>query len=64
MPRLIKGTADNKKYGVVHANPPAGPAKMRCPGCRVGMCIEQMDQAGKKIYRCQRCGREHTFQSM
>lgn len=64
MPRLIKGTKDNKNYGVVHANHPAGPAKMRCPGCKVGMCVEVQITGGKKVMRCQRCGRDHSFQAM
>lgn len=64
MPKIIRGTADNKRYNVVRANHPAGPSKLRCPGCKVGMCAEQMDQFGKKVMRCQRCGREHSFQTM
>ena len=64
MPRVITGTAKNKKYGVIKAGHLAGPAKIRCPGCKVGMCIEVLDSGGKTIMRCQRCGREHTFQEM
>lgn len=64
MGKLIEGTATNKKYGVVRSNHPAGPAKMRCPGCKVGICVEQYDTNGKKVWRCQRCGRDHTFTSL
>lgn len=63
MARIITGTAKNK-YKIKHANHPAGPAKIRCPFCKTGICIEALTATGKKIMRCQQCGREYDFKNM
>ena len=63
MSRVITGTAKNK-YAVVKSYHAAGPRKIRCPGCRVGLCLEKLGADGKKILYCDRCGRTITFQQL
>ena len=56
--RIIRGTADGKKYGLVKTQHKAGVGKMRCQGCKVGYAVQVMTADGL-VYRCNRCGREY-----
>ena len=58
MSRVITGTGKKKKFDTVRVAHPAGPNKMRCSACGIGMCVEVINAGGEKIMKCQRCGRE------
>lgn len=58
MPKVIKGTQDAKKVGIVKTQHQANINKMRCQGCKVGYAVKIETTGGFK-YRCNRCGREY-----
>lgn len=57
MAKLVKGTADARKVGVLKTQHAAGINKMRCQGCKVGYAVK-VESSGGPVYRCNRCGRE------
>ena len=57
MAKVIKGTGDAKKVGIVKTRHPANVNKMRCQGCKIGYMVKIETTGGFK-YRCNRCGRE------
>lgn len=57
--RLIKGTQDGRKVGIVMSQHPANIEKMRCQGCKIGYMVK-VETTGGFVFRCNRCGREAT----
>jgi DNA-directed RNA polymerase subunit RPC12/RpoP len=55
--RVIEGTQQAKKVGIVKTQHKAGMNKVRCQGCKVGYMVK-IDTTGGQVYRCTRCGRE------
>lgn len=58
MAKIIRGTQDGKKVGVVKSQHAANIGKMRCQGCKVGYAVK-VETTGGWVYRCNRCGREY-----
>lgn len=59
MAKVVKGTAEANKVGIVKTNHAAGTAKIRCPGCKAGYAVLAESPNGK-VYQCQRCGRQFS----
>jgi hypothetical protein len=59
MPRVIKGTQDARKVGIVKSMHPANVNKVRCQGCKLGYAVK-IETSGGFVYRCNRCGREYS----
>jgi DNA-directed RNA polymerase subunit RPC12/RpoP len=57
MAKVVKGTAEAKKVGIVKTNHAAGTGKIRCPGCKAGYAVLTETNQGK-VYHCSRCGRQ------
>ena len=60
MAKVITGTRQ-AKVGIVKTTHSAGIGKIRCSGCKIGMAVEVLNSQGKKILRCDRCGREYAI---
>jgi predicted SprT family Zn-dependent metalloprotease len=58
--RVIRGTQQRKKIGIVKTQHEANIHKMRCQGCKVGYMVK-IETMGGSVYRCGRCGREATI---
>jgi len=41
---------------------PAGPAKIRCSGCKLGVAVLTQTAEGK-FYICNRCGKKYSVSS-
>lgn len=61
---VIKGSRQFKKQEVPKNHHGEALSKMRCPGCKVGMAVTVLDSGGKRILRCNRCGREYASLGM
>lgn len=59
MAKVVRGTAEAQKVGIVKTNHPAGTSKIRCPGCKAGYAVK-VETSNGSVFKCQRCGREFT----
>jgi tRNA(Ile2) C34 agmatinyltransferase TiaS len=58
MPKVVRGTQEAKKVGIIKTQHPANINKIRCSACKTGMAVKVMTIDGE-VYRCNRCGREY-----
>ncbi len=59
MAKVVRGTQQGKKVGIVMTQHPANIEKMRCQGCKIGYMVK-VEATGGSIFKCNRCGREAT----
>ena len=62
MAKVIKGT-QQRKVGLVKTRHAAGINKVRCQGCKIRYAVKVETTSGP-AYRCSRCGREFSIDSM
>jgi ribosomal protein L37E len=63
MAKVISGTRQ-AKVGIIKTSHKAGFNKIRCSACGIGMAVEVLNNEGKKVLRCDRCGREYRVSSL